>query len=197
MKEKKIYIYTDNIQYNNQFDTQNKYKKIYAGGNCQYGALTTTNKLIIWNCHGVNLIFEDEKPKFIVFTKDGGGFIDRSGKLQTWGEKIITKNNFPQIITNNIIVDSNGNWMYELTDDNFNTLLIHNDKHLIIQSSKNNKYSSIITYNNTLLFVNNISYSIPSMQIDILASDGYISSTGIPNSQISLYSIGQKNFESI
>ena len=193
--EGKIYIHDySNIVY----DTQIKYKKIYAGGIAQYCALTTTNKLIILRGGGnINLVFEDEEPKFIVFTNLGGGFIDKNRKLQRWGDNKVNVNDFPQIVADNIIVDSNGNWIYELTDDNLFLFINHDDKHLIIQSSKNNKYSGIVSYNNTLLFVNNISYSIPSIQIDILASDGYISGVGIPNSEISLYSIGQKNFDFI
>ncbi len=173
------------------------YKKVYAGGYNQLGYLSNDN---IFTVQGydpkINIYgqFSNVDPRFVVFSYSGGGFIDTDGQLKTWGSTDITKDDFPNIIIEGIQVDSKGNWEYEFTDGDFKIFLNTDSRHLQIQSFYQNSSSGIVTYPDSLFFLNNIDYSIPSIQFAV-EPDGYISGRGIPNSQVTIYSLGETDFD--
>ncbi len=173
------------------------YKKIFAGGFDQFAYLDNNNyftvqgydpKIYIW------AQFTNVDPRFVIFSYSGGGFIDSDGQLKTWGQTDITKDDFPHIIIEGIQVDSKGNWEYEFSKQDNDLFLNTDSRHLQIQSFYQNSSSGIVTYPDSLVFFNNIDFSIPSPQF-IVEPDGYISGKSIPNSQISIYSIGEIDFD--
>ncbi len=179
----------------------NNTKRIFAGGYNQYAVLTDTNKLIVLpngyldDVH--KTVYDNVDPRFVIFNEQGGGcFLDPSGKLIKWGDESndLETNDIPQVLIEGIKVDQYGNWGYEFTNQDFNSMIYQDAQHLIIQSFTNNEYSGMVSYPDIILLSNNINYSIPSVQFET-EPNGYISGVSIPNSQLSLYSIGQKDFE--
>ncbi len=182
--------------YPSYYIVSNNTKSIFAGGYQQYAVLEKNNKLIVMP-YGYNvneIIYYNVDPRFIAFTETGGGFIDTDGKFITWNSPNLQPNDIPQVIVENIQVDSNGNWNYKFTTKDLNQMINQDAQHLIIQSFYKNMYSGKVSYPETVKLNLKTSNSIPSVKFDV-ESDGYISGTSIPNSELTLYSIGKKDFE--
>ncbi len=182
--------------YPSYYIVSNNTKSIFAGGYQQYAVLEKNNKLIVMPYgYGVNhLIYYNVNPRFIVFTETGGGFINPDGQFITWNMANLQPNDIPQVIVENIRVDSNGNWNYKFTDKDLSQMINQDAQHLIIQSFYQDKYSGKVSYPETVKLNLKTSYSIPSVKFDV-EPDGYISGTSIPNTQILLYSIGKKDYD--
>jgi hypothetical protein len=200
-------IYGDNI------------KKVYAGGLSNYVTLSNTGKLyiyyvkqqlpyIFYQFYDISFV-----PQHMLFTESGGAFLNPNNTITSWGNAEFTIHNFPKVIQMSLQVDNNGYWQYILSNDEINNLLYQDARHLSIQNHYNNVDSGVVyatdVFNYNIVFEN----LIPSPQITFFQSNintkklrkpqfmGIVSKTikgtGIPDSDITLYSIGLKFFNSL
>jgi hypothetical protein len=187
-------------------DSLGKIKKIYAGGKEQFGILTEQNLLVIFpskilGSSNFNYNFYQVDPKFILFDYEhnSGCFIDSYGNLRSWNTNFLTKNNFPQIISADIQIDSYGNWEYSLTNDDIQKIINNNSSHLFVESYEFENDDNF----NMVIFPNSINiehYKVIEPKLEIFQTqilnisvwNNYLKIFGksLPNSTLSIYSIG-------
>ncbi len=132
------------------FDAKIKFKKVFAGGYALCGGLTEDNTLIISGI-GLNsniVQLPNMNIKSIQWTYTGGRIKTIDNKIIYFGKTDTTSKEFPETL-GTVQANSQGQWEYVLTGENYKQMQWTNAKHLIFESV-NGTNRNFITVTNVL-----------------------------------------------
>ncbi len=132
------------------FDAKIKFKKVFAGGYALCGGLTEDNTLIISGIglNGNIVQLPNMNIKSIQWTYTGGRIKTSDNKIIYFGKTDTTSKEFPETL-GTVQANSQGQWEYVLTGENYKQMQWINAKHLIFESV-NGANRNFITVTNGL-----------------------------------------------